>query len=311
MESKIELYKSLEEKIKIYNSNNDNVLVGIIDQNQRDVFIRQLIDSIRRVKYVEIVKNRPISPERANPHSDMFDPILGACYLMNKGNFDEANWLIFLSTHFGIDKKNKWQITKNLYGKLGEDGNNIWSWQETTNNLNAFISWLDRYSLKVKGNTKFGNHRRYQSISATSNTGTGATISSYVRLIQESHSMFLSSYTEDDPCPRVLFNRLYKIYKKNIMGFSRLATFDFLCMLGKTGVLMVEPDSPYLKGSSGPLRGAQLLYNLYGFQGKASSLESYLLDFEAHLNLDFGMQILEDALCNWQKNPNNYVYFNG
>lgn len=305
------LYQSLENKIDTYNSQNGNILSGIIDPIKKDVFIKQLIDSIRRVKYVGTVKSRTISPERANPHSDLFDPIKGACYLFQQGNFDEANWLIFLSTHFGIDPINGWKITRNLYGKLGQDGNNIWSWQDVNNNLSTFLTWLDNNSLRVKGNAKFGNHRRYQSISATSNAGTGATISSYIALIGNSHSTFFSNMIADSSTPKILFNRLYKIYKRDIKGFSRLGTFDFLCMLGKSGILNIEPDTPYLKGSSGPLTGAQMLYSLHEQQGTAASLENYLVNFEAHLELDFGMQVLEDALCNWQKNPTQYTYFNG
>lgn len=305
------LYQSLETKINIYNSQNNNILSGIIDPIKKDVFIRQLIDSIRRVKYVETVKSRAISPERANPHSDLFDPIKGACYLFQQGDFDEANWLIFLSTHFGIDPINGWKITKNLYGKLGQDGNNIWSWREVTSNLNTFLNWLDTNSLQIKGNAKFGNHRRYQSISATSNAGTGATISSYINLIGNSHSNFFSNIIQDSPSPKILFNRLYRIYKRDIKGFSRLGTFDFLCMLGKSGILNIEPDTPYLKGSSGPLTGTQMLYNLTRQQANASTLESYLVNLEEHLQISFGMQVLEDALCNWQKNPSQYIYFNG
>ncbi|MBP2619116.1 hypothetical protein [Chryseobacterium jejuense] len=305
------LYLSLENKINTYNLQNGNILSGILDPIKKDVFIRQLIDSIRRVKYVETVRSRTISPERADPNNNLFDPIKGACYLFQQGNFDEANWLIFLSTHFGIDPVNGWKITKNLYGKLGQDGNNKWSWGNVSNNLNTFLTWLDNNSLQIKDNAKFGNHRRYQSISATSNAGTGATITSYVNLIGNSHSSFFSNIIEDSPTPRILFNRLYRIYKRDIKGFSRLGTFDFLCMLGKSGILNIEPDTPYLKGASGPLTGARMLYNLNGQQGNASSLESYLINLETHLQLSFGMQVLEDALCNWQKNPAQYIYFNG
>lgn len=305
------LYQSLEIKINTYNSQNGNVLSGILDPIKKHVFIKQLIDSIRRVGYVQTVRSRTISPERANPHSTLFDPIKGACYLFQQGNIDEANWLIFLSTHFGIDQKKGWEITKNLYSKLGQNGNNIWSWQDVTTNSKAFLTWLENNSLQIKGNAKFGNHRRYQSISAISNAGTGATISSYINLIGKSHSSFFSDIIKDSPAPKILFNRLYKIYKREIKGFSRLGTFDFICMLGKCGILNVDPDTPYLKGSSGPLIGAQMLYNLHGKQGTAAALENYLINFEAHLQLNFGMQVLEDALCNWQKNPTQYIYFNG
>jgi hypothetical protein len=87
--------------------------------------------------------------------------------------------------------------------------------------------------------------------------------------------------------------------------FGRLGRFDYLCMLGKLGLAEIEPGSPYLVGSSGPLKGAMLMAG-----PKATA------DLDAQMArlarvLEVGMQSIEDALCNWQKKPEEYVAFRG
>jgi len=46
-----------------------------------------------------------MSPNRANPDSDLFDPERAAILHARSGNYDEAIWLIFLSIHFGKHAK--------------------------------------------------------------------------------------------------------------------------------------------------------------------------------------------------------------
>jgi len=36
-----------------------------------------------------------------------------------------------------------------------------------------------------------------------------------------------------------------------------------------------------------------------------------LVQLEAELQIPMGMQVLEDALCNWQKSPDLFVPFRG
>ena len=62
--------------------------------------------------------------------------------------------------------------------------------------------------------------------------------------------------------------------------------------------------------ATGPKRGARLL-----FDGQIDSntgariLEARVAELERHLGV--GMQVMEDAMCNWQKSPNRYIPFRG
>ena len=91
-----------------------------------------------------------------------------------------------------------------------------------------------------------------------------------------------------------------------IARFGRVAKFDYLAMVASLGLANIEPDSTYLKGSTGPLEGARLLF---GDKRTTGQLENWLVELGDHLGV--GMQVLEDALCNWQKSPHVFVPFRG
>jgi hypothetical protein len=145
--------------------------------------------------------------------------------------------------------------------------------------------------------------------------GTGATIASYVDWVgpDRDHLEMIQQRFSNDILndPKRLFKALFKSLS-GVMGFGRTAKFDFLTMLGKLELLNIEPDSTYMTNATGPKRGAKLLFcGDINATIKGRDLETYIQELEVYLNLYFGMQILEDALCNWQKDPVNYVHFVG
>ncbi len=72
----------------------------------------------------------------------------------------------------------------------------------------------------------------------------------------------------------------------------------------------MRPGLAYLKGSTGPLRGARLLFGgAANARINPESLETWLAELDKEL--DVGMQVMEDSLCNWQKNPTTFVHFRG
>lgn len=109
-------------------------------------------------------------------------------------------------------------------------------------------------------------------------------------------------------CPQKAFRWLYN--SMNVLSFGRTAKFDYLTMLAKLNLANIEADSAYLKNATGPLRGARLL-----FSGRivsnisANKLDQDLICLSQYLGV--GMQVIEDALCNWQKSPNRHIRFRG
>ena len=92
--------QELDEGLRTYDKQVRS-LPGIQASVNRQVFLEQLVESIRRVKYVSVISTRDISDLRADPSSDLFDPLKAALLRQRQGEIDEAFWLVFLFVHFG------------------------------------------------------------------------------------------------------------------------------------------------------------------------------------------------------------------
>jgi hypothetical protein len=158
----------------------------------------------------------------------------------------------------------------------------------------------------------FGNHRKYQSLDARTPTGTGAAFETYVEWVNppRTHDMlFQEAYEECARDRKATFDHLYKSMSK-VASFGRTARFDYLTMVGKIGLAPIEPGSTYMHGATGPLLGARLLFGgRTGATMERSRLDGWLVELGTHLGV--GMQVLEDALCNWQKSPARFKRFRG
>jgi hypothetical protein len=98
----------------------------------------------------------------------------------------------------------------------------------------------------------------------------------------------------------------------SVVSFGRTARFDYLAMVGKLGLGAIEPGSAYIRESTGPLLGAKLLFkNNRQATVRGAVLDDWLVELDAKLGVEFGLQVLEDSLCNWQKNPDRFVPFRG
>lgn len=281
-------------------------LPGIATVAARETLVRQMVASVRRLEYTEIFLKRPIDPGRADPACDMFDPERAAILHMRAGRTDEAVWLIFLATHFGKHPRHGWRLLRDVYSGLGSS---LWTWERVSTSPPSFRAWLAEHGGDVGGS--FGNHRKYESINGDRPSGTGAVIESYVAWIGPTRShqaRFAELVRQGGNDPEVIFGHFYE--SMAVARFGRLARFDFLCMLGRLGLAPISPGKAYLKGATGPLRGARLLV---GGDPVALLRESCLEDLLVELDgdLQIGMQVMEDSLCNWQKSPTSFVHFKG
>jgi hypothetical protein len=137
-------------------------------------------------------------------------------------------------------------------------------------------------------------------------------VESYVKWVgpPRSHEeLFDVALQESEGNPQPAFDYLYRSMKA-VRRFGRTARFDYLAMVGKLGLAQIEPGSAYIQGSTGPIAGARLFF---GGQKQAdlsaSDIDKWLVELNAELRV--GMQVLEDALCNWQKSPKEFKRFRG
>ena len=276
-------------------------LPGIREHDRRECLCEQLLESVHRVELVRVLRTRQISDRRADPHDGLFDPLKAAILQQRRRDFEEAFWLIFMFVHFGKHARGGWRYAREVYGRLGD--NPIWSWKRTSNDPAGFRDWLAAHEAKIRRPGVpggFGNHRKYETLDARSPDGTGAVVESYVSWVVAagSHRQLVGDAVRcAGDSPEAGFDKLYHSMRA-VARFGRLARFDYLAMLGKLELAPIKPGRPYLEGSSGPLHGARLLF---GGEGAAASLEAAVVDLGHRLGL--GMQVLEDALCNWNKSP--------
>ncbi len=291
---------------------NEFPLPGVQNSTQRDVFLRQLIDSIRRVRYISVIAKRRINPNRANGFSPLFDPLLGAIFKKSVGNFDEACWLVFLFVHFGRHRVSKYRYAGEFYSALNQ--RDPWTFNAVMNDIRGMRDWLDQneHYLRRGINQGFGNHRKYTSLSGSNRNGTGDAFESYVRwvLANGDHAnLFSIALQNSNNSPEKAFEWLYQSMS-SVASFGRLAKFDYLTMMQKLGFATICPGRPYLDSSTkGPNKGARLMLET----GQPLSI----VELESRIRvvgfryLNVGMQEMEDSLCNWGKNPLRYKHFNG
>lgn len=283
-------------------------LPGANTELARTSLALQMVDSERRIAFAHHIRDGHHDPRRADPHDDLFDPLRAAVIRSRGGDQDNAAWLVFLATHFGKHQSDKWRLLRDIYGRLG--GGPIWDWSLIRDEFQQFTAWYGGALQHLSSDgisRRFSNHRKYESLQHVPEV-----FASFRQWILDSGGqaqLVRSIHRLVGQHPGDVFDELFKEMKA-VRRFGRLATFDYLTMLGKLGIAPIEPASPYLHGATGPLAGARLLFG-NGPRGPldVEAANERMVALGAHLNL--GMQVMEDSICNWQKSPNRYVRFRG
>jgi hypothetical protein len=294
-------------------SQTTQALPGISSKETMNTFVLQVIESMRRIRFVVQLPTRSISPVRMDPNSEIFDPLRASVLKYQAGDFDEACWLVFLFTHFGKNARSGYRLIRDVYGRLGTGPK--WTWRLLSNDPLEFRHWLEKSQALLKSDRLhrgFGNHRKYQSLSAWKKNGTGAAVESYVKWVKSMgghQALFMSALQEVDGDPESAFALLYRRMSV-VESFGRTAKFDYLTMIGKLKLADLQANSVYFQAATGPVLGAKLMF--YGSKAapvSSSKLEALADGLAATLGID--KQVMEDSLCNWQKSPEELAHFRG
>jgi hypothetical protein len=185
-------------------------LLGVLDAAARVSLARQMIDSLHRIEFVQRLGERDQDPRRMDPASELFDPVRAAYLHDRAGNKDEAAWLIFLSTHFGFHRRNKWELTRLVYGALGHGP--AWTWVRTSGDMGGFRHWFETCADQLAG-LPFGNHRKYESLRPGVDGDLVDTVASYVNWVGANRGFARLIADIDNPPSdaKTRFDRLYKV----------------------------------------------------------------------------------------------------
>ena len=291
-------------------SQNVRPLLGLRTAARQNTLTEQLLESLRRVEFTQVIQRRPISENHLNPLHVNFDPLRCAIYETRQGRHDEACWLVFLATHFGKHRSDGWRLVRDFYGALGVEP--FFTWQSITEDFERFEQWLwanhDTLTGGDRISRRFGDHRKYRTLNPASRSGPNRVFSSYVAWIKSyggtHNDMIRDIHKREGQNPREVFSVLYE--EMQVLDFGRLGKFDFLTMLGKLNLAPIAPDKAYIKDATGPIRGTRLLYLDSTTESKNDNqLDNWIIELDEELQV--GMQVLEDALCNWQKSPDVFI----
>lgn len=264
-------------------------LPGLEMEESRLVFIAKLMDSQKSLRARKMHKfSGSIDPDKND-----FNPLKAIWEHSQKKCFDEAVWLIFLTTHFGEDAA---ESIRNFYGKFGKG---CWDWESVYTDPDAVRKWMVSNEERVKS-LKFGNHRKYRTNNPNSPIGTAAVIRSFVEWVdqkgQGSPYRALLNISQADT-PENKFDKAY--HEISLKQFGRTGKFDFLCLLGNLNILEASPPHCYLVGSTGPKNGALKMLTGKSNGPVTNKIAETIEQLRKHLSV--AAEVMEDALCNWQK----------
>ena len=275
----------------------DANLNGKIDGLRLNVLAKQTYDSIRRIEIYKAYKTKANkSVKNKEPFSHTSNPFILA--QRSDLGMQDRLWILYLATYFGKSNKSGWTLFNRAAFK--KDGSLI-RFAEVKNDLDSYFQFLSSFDFFA--DCDYSNHRKFTAKKLIGPNGVFKSLEFFVNNIE----LFISENEKD-------FHEMYVLAKK-IPGFGRLAGFDFTSTLVKCGLNVSEPNSMYANHSTGPLDGLKLLLKLTNNSTSSSSqikLSADLMDwFLKNTKIFMTGQVLEDAICNWQKSTTNYKRYTG
>lgn len=229
------------------------------------------------------------SPDRL----DRMDILRWIAAANEAGERDEALWRAFIAAHFGrasADRNNSAEKLSAGRFLCGFGPEPVWTWAKVSEDPFALRDWL-HVSARRLSVLKFGNHRKMR---AKKPDLLFRVFESFLEWVEQHGGTPERAFKTTTSNPESRFDELYpKLH--GLHDFGRTGAYDFLCLLGDLKLLDVSPSSCYLQGATGPLKGAKKLW------GNRSAGELTRLADDTARRLGVPIEVLEDALCNWQK----------
>lgn len=273
-----------------------DVLSAKIDSEKIYVLAEQTYDSIRRIEIYKVYKTKA---EKAAKNKFSLLTTFTPFILAQRPDItlQDRYWVLYLATYFGKSSKSKWELFK----RAAFNGDNFICFNSILQDPQLYFSYLSSFDFFE--NCSYSNHRKFTPKNLAKENG----LFKSMRYFIDNIGTFAVDYKRE-------FHELYLLSQK-IPSFARLAAFDYATTLVKCGLNIGEPKSMYVSGSTGPLRGLKLMLELS--QNDTANTSPYRLSenlmewFTKHTNIFMAAQVLEDAICNWQKNPARYIKYFG
>ena len=282
---------------KLWRQAISDLLNATIDAKTLNTLARQTNDSIRRIELYKSYRERAI--HAVNKGLD-FNHTSIPFVLAQRSDLSQNNrlWILYLATYFGKSNQSGWELFKRA---TFDRKKSIMLFQDIQKDRDEYFRCLA--SFDFFDGCSYSNHRKFTAKRLTGEKG-----------VFESMEYFVKNINQYSFGYRIDFHSIYKGAQK-IPNFGRLGAFDFASSLVKCGFDVAEPESMYGENSTGPLNAIGLLLRLTnGDSSQKAKLQlcSDLMEwFQKNSNIFMVGQVLEDAVCNWQKNPSTYIWYRG
>lgn len=273
----------------------------ILGKNIPDKYLSNLasqtFDSIRRIQIYKIYRDKAFVAAKnelafyhtSNPFILAQRPDL---------NIKDKIWILYLATYFGKSNKSKWVLFNRSSFRVNQS---LITFTQIRKSPEIYYEYLN--SIDLFEGTKFSNHRKYTKKSLNGSKG-----------LINSMNFMIENMEEFNRKQKITFSEFYKLSHK-IPGFGRLASFDFTSTMAKCELNVEQPLSMYANNSTGPLKGLFLLLsvtkNSTSHQDQIDLSEKLTCWFLNNSHIFMVAQVLEDAICNWQKSPIHYERYFG
>ncbi len=273
------------------------VLDKQIDGNELNILAAQTFDSIRRIQIYDTYR---LKSQQAVQAKETFIHTSNPFVLAQRSDLNLLNrtWIIYLATYFGKSNKSHWELFNRASFRQDQS---LIKFDEIQADLDNYFNYL--LSFEFFDSCSYSNHRKYTAKRLTGDKG-----------LFRSMEYFVNNIYNYSTGNKMEFHEMYVLSQK-IPNFGRLGGFDFTSALVKCRLNVKEPKSMYANHSTGPLQGLELLLKLTNNNASKSSqiqLSFDLMDwFFKNSKIFMVGQVLEDAICNWQKNTKRYIRYIG
>ncbi len=263
-----------------------------------DVLAQQTKDSISRIQIYKAYKRRALNAdENGLSYYQSYVPFVLSQRSSIKSK--EKVWLLFLATYFGKSNSSKWELFKR---SAFDNSKNLISYSSIEGDREKYFNHLRSFDFYKNAN--YSNHRKFIAKKLDGDKG----------FIRSANFLMdnIEDYIFDHP---EKFDIVYNSALK-IPNFGRMGAFDFTSSLCKCACNVLEPTDLYLKNSTGPLIGIGELLKIGEIENQSKKDKvklgnDLLVWFIANTNIFMCAQVLEDAICNWQKSPAKYKKYFG
>lgn len=274
-----------------------DLLNAAIDANTLNTLARQTNDSIRRIDIYRSYRERAI--HAVNKGLD-FNHTSIPFVLAQRSDLSQNNrlWILYLATYFGKSNQSGWELFNRA---TFDEKKSIMLFHDIQKDLSYYFKYLASFDFFDR--CSYSNHRKFTAKRLTGEKG-----------VFESMEYFVKNINQYSFEHKIDFHSIYKAAQK-VPNFGRLAAFDFASSLVKCGFDVAEPESMYVENSTGPLNAIGLLLRLTNSDSSSKAKFQLCSDlmkwFQKNSNIFMVGQVLEDAVCNWQKNPSTYIWYKG